>query len=151
MLRLLRIRTGRQPHEIMITVAALIVGVIGVFAPMRIHPAIVAAFGEPQSQLFYAAMAVFSAMVLVSLVHRRIESMLLERAGLLALACFFGAYAGAVLSDRGLNGVMGSIIPACWAIANISRVYQIGYDLKLLRSYLLDHPDEEEIYRRDHG
>lgn len=144
--RLLRIRTSRHPHEIMVTAIAVIVGALGAFMPHRISPAVNATFGEPEARVFYGLMAAFGVMVLLSMLHRKVESLLLERAGLIGLGFFFAAYAVAIIADRGLaTGLFSAIIPACFTIANIARIIQIKRDLALLRAYLKDHPDEVEV------
>lgn len=134
----------------MIAIIAVIVGTIGAFEPERISPAINAQWGLPESQFFYAFMAAFGVMVLWSMRHRRVDSLLLERAGLIGLGFFFAGYAVAVLAERGITtGLMSSIIPTCFAVANLVRVWQIKTDLRLLRAYLKDHPGEDEVSRRD--
>lgn len=149
--RLLRIRTSRHPHEILVTVVAVLVGILGAFIPDRISPAVNATFGQPEARFFYAFMAAFGVMVLWSMRHRRVDSMLLERAGLIGLGFFFAGYGVAVLAERGLgSGLISTIIPFSFAVANVARIVQIKVDLALLRDYLKDHPDEVEVSHGEH-
>lgn len=149
--RLLRIRISPQPHEILMAAAATLVGLVGFAVPEEISVSVAALFPSPWARVFYAGMGVFGAVVLGSVFCRKVEGRLVERVALLALACFFAAFAIMVIETRGLGGLVSSIIPAAWAAGNIWRARQIGQDLRLLRAYLVEHPGEHAFEAREAG
>jgi hypothetical protein len=140
--RLLIVRAGRQPHEIFICLTTFVVGLIGTTIPQKIGAPISAIFGGLPTRLFYLGMAIFSAVVLYSLLHRKIESMLLERVGLVSLSFFYLAYAVAVYAYRGIGGLVSAILPIAFVLGNIARIWQIGRDLSIIKSYLNEHPED---------
>lgn len=145
--RLLKVRTGRQPHEISVMIAAILGGVLGVLFPEGVSPAISSLLPEVPTQIFFGMMAAFGVIVLVSMVKRTVDALLLERAGLFVLAFCFTAFALAIFVHSGFAGALSSVLPLAFAGANVWRVLQIGYDLKLLKSYLSEHSALEAVIK----
>lgn len=127
--RLRVVRTGRSPHEILVCVTAFLIGASGLVAPTSISPAIDAAFPDSFEDLYFAGLVLSSALTLVGIMRYRVEGLLLERVGLVVQACFFAAYGIAIMSSRGLEALAFALIPVCFTIANIARVWQIRTDL----------------------
>jgi predicted lysophospholipase L1 biosynthesis ABC-type transport system permease subunit len=141
--RLLRIRTGKHPHEILVVFASSVLGLAGSIAPHRISIAIHSEFAYPWAMVFWMMMAIFSLITLYGILNHRVEGMLIERAGLIVLSALYGMYVFAVLSYAGWMGVASTVLPLAFAIGNLSRCWQIRTDLALLTSYLRDHPGDQ--------
>lgn len=144
-----RLRIAPQPHEMLMALASLVIGIVGTVFPEQISVPVAMLFPSPWARVFYAFIGLFGAVVLISVPFRTIEGRLVERLGLYALAAFFAAYAGMVISTRGTGGIVASIIPLAWAIGNVWRGRQITSDLKTLTRYMRDHPDEEIVDSRE--
>lgn len=141
--RLLKIRTGRQPHELLVLLATVILGTVGTFLPEKISTAIAETFARPISSVYWAGLALFAGIALFGIIRRRVDGLLIERAALVVLTALYGAYVVAVISSSGLAGFAACALPLAFAIANVCRVFQIRRDLQLLASYLKDHPGEQ--------
>jgi hypothetical protein len=141
--RLLRIRTGKHPHEIFVIVATVALGIVGVIVPEEISSAIASEFAWPWAVVYWACMVVFGATTLYGIFMHKIEGLLIERAGLVMVAVLYGIFIFAVASYAGWNGLVSMTLPAAFASANIARCCQIGTDLALLKAYLKDHPGDE--------
>lgn len=149
MYRLLRVRMAPQPHEMMMAIAAAATGAVGIIIPEKISLPIADLFPSPYARVFYGVMGLFGIITVVSIFVRKLEGRLIERIGLVALACFFLAYSFMVIKTRGLGGTVGTILPLAWVVGNIWRARQIGTDLKLMTSYLRDHPGEDVYESRE--
>lgn len=140
--RLLRVRTGKQPHEVAILIISIVIGVVGSFGPERISNAIAETFTPPWAAVFWAGLAVFGAVALWGVFAPKIEGLLTERIGLIALALFYAAFAGTIMLYSGKSGLLSTALPLAFCAGNIGRAIQIRKDLKLLTDYLRDHPNE---------
>lgn len=138
--RLLRVRTGRQPYEVAVLAVSIATGIVGLAVPEGISGAIDAEFNTFWSRTYWAAMVLFASITLVGIYRRRIEGLLIERGGLTVLAALFGTYCYAAVATNGLAGIAASALPLSFVIASLARCYQIRDDLRLLTSYLRDHP-----------
>lgn len=136
--RILKIRTSRQPHEVMVMISAVIIGAVGAFVPTKISPAIEEVFTNSGARAYFILMGVFGMIVLVSMKNRNIESMLVEKSGLIVLFFVFFAYSAAVLLNSGIMALVPVILPSMLAMANVFRAWQISRDLKLLKAFLKD-------------
>lgn len=141
--RLLKLRTGRQPHEILVISATVLLGIVGVVLPQEISAAVADAFSAFWARAYWAGMVVFGAVTLFGIFRKRIEGLLIERAGLTVLAVLYGTYVYAALATAGLEALAGITLPTSFAIANLARCWQIRNDLILLRDYLRDHPGDK--------
>lgn len=141
--RLLQIRTGKHPHEILVIAATILIGTLGATAPERISGAIAAEFLWPWAMVYWVAMAGSGLITLWGILNHKIEGLLVERAGLTLQATMFAIYIYAVSQHTGLAGLVSMILPAAFAIGNLARCWQIRSDLKLLKAYLKDHPGEK--------
>jgi hypothetical protein len=130
------IRTGRHPHEILVLVAAVVIGVQGVIFPRDINPAVHDLLGAWGGSAYFAALVLFAFVTLYGIRQGKIDGLLVERAGLAVLAVFFFAFAAAVLNYRGISAIGSASFPLALAVANIWRIRQIRNDLKTLRTAL---------------
>lgn len=142
MRRLLTVRSGRHPHEVLILIAAGLIGVIGMTIPDKISNSIIEVFGMVGGRTFYGGMFVFAAVALYGVWKRKVEGLMIERASLIALTTFFFAYGSSVLMVNGVVGLVSAILPLSFAIANCCRIAQIKTDLYYIKEYLTDHPDD---------
>lgn len=140
--RIARIRAGRHPHEILVAFTALFIGVTGVAFGGAMSPSLNATFGAPWRSVYFVGLAVGGAVTLWGIARRRIEGMLIERAGLWMLAMLFAAYSAAIIADRGVIGLAFALIPLSYTATTVMRCLQIGRDLELLKQYLADIPSE---------
>lgn len=138
--RLLRVRTGRQPYEVAVLVMSVVLGIVGTFVPEGISGAIDAEFNTFWSRTYWAALTLFATITLVGIHRRRVEGLLIERGGLTVMAALFGTYVYAAVATNGLAGIAASALPLSFVIASLARCWQIRDDLRLLTSYLRDHP-----------
>lgn len=138
--RLLKVRTGRQPHETLVVATTVLLGAIGVALPQEISAAVADAFTVFWARAYWAALVVFGSVTLWGIFYRRVEGLLIERAGLTVLAVLYGTLVYAVLATDGLAGLTGTALPACFVVANLSRCWQIRTDLVLIKDYLREHP-----------
>lgn len=141
--RLLRIRTGKHPHEILVVAATILLGITGAIWPDRTSVAIASEFTWPWSMAYWASMAAAGIITMWGIFDRRIDGLLIERAGLTIQASLFGLYIYAVAQFAGANGFVSMVLPAAFATGSLSRCWQIRTDLALLKSYLIDHPGEQ--------
>ncbi len=143
MRRLLAVRTGRHPHEVLVCVTALLIGGSGLaLNGTSISRALNETF-QPQLRMAYFIGLVLSALVaLYGIWKHGIEGLLIERVGMGVQACLFLAYAVAILVLNGVAGLAYALIPFCFTVANVVRAWQIGRDLKLISSWLADHPGD---------
>lgn len=142
--RLLEVRTGRHPHEIAVIVASLAVGIVGTYQPEVISRPITLIFPWPWSMAYWCLMVLFGAVALFGVLRtKRIDGLLVERAGLTGLAFLYVSYVLAVFEFAGTGGLFGALLPGAFAIGSIARCWQIGTDLILIKSYLIDHPGDE--------
>lgn len=143
--RYLEVHSGRQPHEILILLASLLVGALGTVKPQGISHAVAATLQPPWCAMFYGTMFLFALVTLVAIFFpRRIDGLLAERVGMWALAAYFVAYAAAVLANTGPGGLVSTILPSAFAIGNVVRAIQIKKDLARLKSYITRHPTDDE-------
>ncbi|MDB5733285.1 MAG: hypothetical protein JWQ03_3180 [Variovorax sp.] len=140
--RLLQVRTGRHPHELLILIASTVLGLVGTVLPGEISSAIATVMDGWTVHAFWAGLAVFAGASLYGILKRGVEGLLIERVGLFGLAMFYLAYSVAVIDYAGWGGLVSVALPLCFAIGNLGRIWQIRTDLRLVKSYLKDHPDE---------
>lgn len=140
--RLLKIRTGRQPHETLVVIATGLLGVVGLMLPHEVSGAIADALTPHWASVFWAGIALFAFITLWGIYKRRIDGLLVERAGLTVLTALYGGYVLILLTYRGWDALAGAALPLAFAIANVVRCFQIGNDLSLLKSYLKDNPND---------
>lgn len=141
--RILQIRTGKHPHEVLVLCFTTVLGIVGSFVPEEISDAIAKEFLWPWSMAFWIAMTVTGLISLYGIYNKKIDGLLIERAGLTLQATLFGVYIYAVSRHSGLEGLVAMALPAALAAGNIYRCWQIKTDLALLTSYLKDHPGEQ--------
>lgn len=141
--RLLRVRTGRHPHEILLVVAATLLGVVGAFIPELISDAVAAEFPWPWAMIYWIFMAVSGLITLWGIFNKKIEGLLVERAGLTMQATAIGIFIYCVAEYAGLGGLVSMVLPGAIIIGHLSRCWQIKRDLALLTAYLKDHPGEK--------
>ncbi|SDN79428.1 hypothetical protein SAMN05428965_1655 [Geodermatophilus sp. DSM 45219] len=89
---------------------------------------------------FWIALVLFAGVTLYGIYRRRIEGLLIERAGLTVMAALYGTYIYASLAVNGLDGVTSIALPLSFVVANLARCWQIRTDLVLMSSYLKEHP-----------
>jgi len=141
--RLLRIRTGRQGHELFVVIATALLGVAGTISPEAVAISAASVLPFPWAVVYWAAMIICSLITLRGIFDKRIDGLLTERAGLILLTVLFGVYAYTCLEYAGLGGLGSATLPMAFALANIYRCRQIGQDLILIQAYLKDHPEEQ--------
>lgn len=141
--RLLHVRTGRHPHEILVLAFTAVLGLIGAIVPESISDAISHEFPWPWSMVFWIAMLLSSLVTLFGIFNHKIEGLLIERAGLTMHASMLGIYTYAVLQYAGLGGLVGMVLPLALICGNLWRCFMIRTDLVLLTAYLKDHPGEQ--------
>lgn len=141
--RLLRIRTGRHPHEVLVLIASVVVGIVGLIVPTEVSDAVTHSMTSGLARFYYLGLAFFSAVALWGIFRHKVDGLLIERVAITVVALYYMIFAACVIGDRGLSGLMGIVIPVSYCIANLARCWQIRIDLALLRSYLADHPGEE--------
>lgn len=139
--RILRIRTGKHPHEVLITCFLVALGVIGMIVPDRIS-VIASQFPWPWSMAYWICLSVTGSITLYGIFNKKIEGLLIERAGLTLQATLLGVYIYAIYDYPQSSGVTGMMLPLALISANLTRCWQIRKDLALLKSYLIDHPGE---------
>ena len=140
--RLLHVRTGRHPHEILVLLATVLVGVVGTVLPSEVSQAVAETLDGWLGRAYYVGLAAFSSIALWGIFRRRIEGLLVERVAITVVALYYAVFAACVFWYYGLGGAMGAVIPTAYCIANLARCWQIKTDLALLKSYLRDHPGE---------
>lgn len=141
--RLLRIRTGKHPHEIVVIIATILLGTVGALWPEQINAAIANEFNWPWSTAYWVALAGAGVITMWGILDHRIDGLLVERAGLTLQATLFGLYIYAVAQYAGFSGFVGMVLPAAFAAGSLARCWQIRTDLALLKAYLTDHPGEQ--------
>jgi hypothetical protein len=141
--RLLRIRTGKHPHEILVVGATIMLGIVGTIWPDRISAAIDQEFSWPWSVAYWVSMAAAGSITMWGIFNRKIDGLLIERAGLTIQASLFGLYVYAVAQYVGFAGFASMVLPIAFAAGSLARCWQIGTDLSLLKEYLKDHPGEQ--------
>lgn len=140
--RLLRVRTGRHPHEIAILSASAIIGILGILFPENISNSVTHVLPWPWALIFWGVLASFAFVTLWGVFNSKIEGLLVERAGLIVVTIMYGIFIYCVLSYAGIGGAVSAILPGAYLVGNIARCIQIRRDLVLLKSYLTDHPGE---------
>lgn len=141
--RLLRVRTGRHPHEILLVVAATLLGIVGAIFPESISDAVATAFPWPWSMALWIFMALSGLVTLWGIFNHKIEGLLVERAGLTLQATGIGLYVYCVFEYAGFSGLVSMVLPGAIIIGHLSRCWQIKRDLALLTAYMKDHPGEK--------
>lgn len=140
--RILQIRTGKHPHEVLVLIFTTILGTVGSVMPSEISDSVAGEFPWPWCMIYWIAMTATGLLTLSGIFNRKIEGLLIERAGLTLQATLFGAYIYAVSQHAGMSGLVSMVLPASLIAGNIYRCWQIKTDLALLTSYLKDHPGE---------
>ena len=138
---MVKFRSSRHPHEIAVVIAATLIGLLGLISGQDANPSVYGAFGLEWGRAFFASMSFFSAVTLYGITRDLIAGMLIERVGLLVVAVNFALYAVAIVSERGLPGLSGTILPVVLCGAHVWRAWQIGTDLHRLRMALREASD----------
>jgi hypothetical protein len=115
----------------------------GSIAPHRISNSVANEFPWPWAAIYWGCMAFSGMITLYGIFDRKIDGLLIERAGLMLLTAVYGLFVYAVIQYAGLSGFVGAGFPIAFAIGNLWRCWQIRTDLVLLKSYLRDHPGEQ--------
>jgi len=126
---------GRQPFEVAILCAAVVIG--GLFAVGVESPNLAELLPRWVAPVWAAVLALGAGVALVGLWRRDLlDGLLIERAGLYAVAAELAVYAVAVLITGWPRGIVVGTLIAAIAVAAAVRVAQIHWDVRRLRAAL---------------
>lgn len=127
--------SGRQPFEVLLLLACVVVGTVGFFGPRGSASVTIDEFiCDPWRALFYGVLALSALVALVGVFLSMPDALLVERVGLLFLSGLLITY-GISVYAVGSGGASGGIIVS-FGVAAVLRCWQITRDLSRLRSAL---------------
>lgn len=148
--RVLPPRSGNHPHEILICIAMVFAGSLGLVAPTGISRAVADAFPNLWELAYFAGVLV-SGLVTLFGVWRQgmkpITGRLIERTGLSTGSIFLAAYVVAIWTNVGLVGALASVMPTFVILANSWRIYHIHNDLRAVKEWLSSTETPEKDLR----
>lgn len=125
----IRIRSGRHPHEVALLAAAFLMGVAGVVIFDTVASTTVRALPQPWGHVMYGVLAIGSAIALTGVFWPGIAGAVIERAGLVALVGASLGYAVAIFAINGPRGLAFTTFLTAFALANVFRAVQISKEI----------------------
>jgi hypothetical protein len=146
--RLLQLHGNRHPHEIFNCIWIAVVGILGIIllttADQSVSGSIARALSPEWQYGLYVSLVLSSIATLFGIYRRkRIEGLLMERLGLAFQAVVFVAYVTVLLTESGVTALLASVLPGVLVAANVVRIRNINADLRVIKEYLRDHPEDE--------
>lgn len=138
------VRSGRNPFEILLLVACFAAGVVGFFQPQSSSGAINAALPYWQALCWYIGLTGGGLMGLIGVFNRGVNSLLMERVGVVMLTCFTFGYSAAVISQVGFRGIFPAVFTGFFAVACAVRSVYITVDLKNMEKIAAKHVDGDK-------
>ena len=128
------LRGSRQPHEVVLLIAGMILGVVGILAFDQVSSPTIRALTAPYGYVLYGGLACTSIVSLMGVFSRGVPGAVVERAGLVGMALLLIAYSGVVVGTSGFRGLSFVVFVGGFAIANIIRIVQIRAEIDQLRA-----------------
>lgn len=142
-MRSLTLSSGRQPFEVLLLVACVLTGAVGVVVPGAGSPTIDRFVPQPFTTLFYVALFGSAAVSAVGVSLRLPTSLLVERIGMVVLSALLLIYGIAVYALHGPAVGIGGVIIIAFGVAAMLRCAQITRDLRKLKAALAEPRLEE--------
>lgn len=121
---------SRHPHEIMILISSLALGIVGTVSYERIAGTIVSQFPGYSGRILITAVGVGSLIGLAGVFTKGVLSSLLERLGLIILGTFLGIYSSGAIIFFGWRGLGFAVFLGGIAVASIWRAVQIPGEIR---------------------
>jgi len=140
----LLIRSGRNPFEVLLLCACAVAGAIGLIAPGASANAITATLPHWEVLCWYSGLLAGGVVSLAGVFARGVTSLLVERVGIIILACLMLAYALALFTQVGIRGVLPGAVTGLFAVACAVRFVYITTDLKRMEEIATKPLDGDE-------
>lgn len=123
--------------------ACVATGVIGLFEPVSTSNVITSLLPGWEVVTWYGGLAVCGVVSLFGVFWSGIVSLVVERAGLIALTCLTLAYSTAVVTQVGVRGALPALFTGLFAVACVIRFVYITTDLKRMEDITATRSDGE--------
>lgn len=140
----LLVRSGRNPFEVWMLSACVATGVFGLVQPQATSGAITAALPHWEAVAWYAGLTAGGLLGLIGVFSRGVNSLLIERVGVVMLTCLTLAYSVAVIAQVGFKGVLPAAFTGLFALACATRFVYITTDLKRMEDIATKKLDGDE-------
>jgi len=140
----LLVRSGRNPFEVLMLCACAIAGAAGLIAPAASSNAITATLPHWEVVCWYSGLLAGGVISLAGVFARGVTSLLVERVGIILLACLMLAYALALFVQVGIRGTLPALITGLFAVACAVRFVYITADLKRMEDIATKTLDGDE-------
>ncbi len=140
----LLVRSGRNPFEVLMLVACVATGTVGLFEPSSTSNVITTLLPTWEVTTWYGGLAVGGLVGLVGVFLNGVLSLLVERVGLIMLTCLTLAYSTAVVTQVGIRGTLPALFTGLFAIACAIRFVYITTDLKRMEDITAIRSDGDE-------
>lgn len=124
------IRGSRHPHEVLLLIAAFLLGIFGLVLFDKVATTTIRALPQWSGYLLYAGLTVGAGVSLVGVFWRSLIGSVIERTGLFSLGLFCLIYMAIVVINSGVRGLSFGLMMAAFGIANFVRVWQISHEIK---------------------
>jgi hypothetical protein len=139
------VRSGRNPFEVWLLVACVAAGVVGLVAPDA-SSAIAKSLPHWELTCWYAGLTFGGLVSLVGVFSKGVNSLFIERVGMVVLTCLTLAYSVSIIVQVG--AVKGATLPAfltgLFAVACAVRFFNITIDLKRMEGIAIKSLDGDE-------
>lgn len=138
------VRSGRNPFEVWLLVACVVVGIVGLVQPSSTSNAITSLLPGWEVVTWYAGLAGGGAVSLFGVFGSGLTALLVERVGLIILTCLTLAYSIAVVTQIGFRGALPALFTGLFAVACAVRFVHITTDLKRMEDIATTRLDGDE-------
>jgi hypothetical protein len=139
----LLVRSGRNPFEVLMLVACVATGTVGLFQPSSTSNVIISMLPNWEVITWYSGLTLGGLVSLFGVSRSGVVSLVLERAGLVTLTCLMLAYSTAVVTQVGVRGALPALFTGLFAVACAIRFVYITTDLKRMEDITATRSDGE--------
>lgn len=143
----IQLRRSRSPFEVGVLAALLLISTLSAIFFSKLATTTARELGSPLGRAMYAGTAIAAAVAVVGVFIPDVIGLLVERVGLISLACWVMGYGVAVLINSGARGVQFGGYMTALAIMAAVRAWQIGREARELATvqHLAEQVPEKEV------
>jgi hypothetical protein len=139
----LLVRSGRNPFEVLMLVACVATGVVGLFQPASASNVVTSLLPSWEVATWYSGLTLGGVVGLFGVSRKGVMSLMWERVGLIMLTFLMLAYSTAVITQVGVRGSLPAFFTGLFAIACAIRFVYITTDLKRMEDITATRLDGE--------
>lgn len=123
------LRSGRSPFELYLLAACVLSGLSGLIAPSSLSLAVAQLLPTWVVTAWCAGLVIGGSISILGVLRRGLQSLLIERVGLIALTGLTLLYSVSIVTLAGPRATFAALFVAAFGAACVARFWQIGKDL----------------------